>query len=118
MYMEAHERLDIDGLAALLRDDLRFAMPPQPGVWIGRDKAVKSWVEGGFGSGAYVEWRCLLSSANGQPAVAMYMRRPGDSVYRAFALDVLRIVNGLVAEITAFEDRVFPAFDLPTTLGD
>ncbi len=118
MYMEAHERLDIDGLAALLRDDLRFAMPPQPGVWIGRDETVKSWVKGGFGSGEYVDWRCLLTSANGQPAVAMYLRRSGDSVYRAFALDVLRIANGLVAEITAFEDGVFPAFDLPTTLGD
>ena len=65
-----------------------------------------------------VDWRCLLTSANGQPAVAIYLRRPGDSVYRAFALDVLRIANGLVAEITTFEDGVFPAFDLPTTLGD
>ncbi|HMG30276.1 MAG TPA: hypothetical protein VK585_09180 [Jiangellaceae bacterium] len=65
-----------------------------------------------------VDWRCLLTSANGQPAVAMYLRRPGDSVYRAFALDVLRIANGLVAEITTFEDGVFPAFDLPSTLGD
>jgi RNA polymerase sigma-70 factor (TIGR02960 family) len=117
-YMEAHERLDIDGLASLLREDLRFAMPPQPGVWIGRDETVKGWVDGGFGSGEYVDWRCRLTAANGQPAVAMYLRRPGDTAYRAFGLDVLRITDGLVAEITTFDDGLFPTLDLPATLGD
>jgi hypothetical protein len=31
-HVRANESLDIDGLSALLREDLRFAMPPQPGV--------------------------------------------------------------------------------------
>jgi hypothetical protein len=40
-YVRAHENLDIDSLGALLREDLRFAMPPQPGVWVGRDETIK-----------------------------------------------------------------------------
>jgi RNA polymerase sigma-70 factor (ECF subfamily) len=104
-------------LASLLREDLRFAMPPQPGVWVGRDAIVKSWVDGGFGTEEYADWRCRLTYANGQPAVGMYLRRPGDTAYRALALDVLRIADGLVAEITTFDDGLFPLFGLPTTLG-
>jgi RNA polymerase sigma-70 factor (ECF subfamily) len=34
------------------------------------------------------------------------------------ALDVLRIVEGQIAEIVTFGPEVFPAFDLPETLGE
>jgi RNA polymerase sigma-70 factor (ECF subfamily) len=116
-YMAAHERLDLDRLTSLLREDLRFAMPPQPGVWVGRDSIVESWLEGGFGTGEYVDWRCRLAFANGQPAIGMYLRRPGDTAYRALTLDVLRIADGLIAEITTFDDELFPVFGLPATLS-
>ncbi|WP_322937213.1 RNA polymerase subunit sigma-70 [Nocardioides bizhenqiangii] len=115
-YVRAHETLDIDGLTALLRADLRFAMPPQPGVWVGRDETVRGWIEGGFGQGDYTDWRCLTTTANGQPAIAMYLRRPGSPTYEAFAMDVLRIEDGLVAEITTFEGDVFEWFGLPSLL--
>jgi RNA polymerase sigma-70 factor, ECF subfamily len=37
--------------------------------------------------------------------------------YRPFAISVLRIEHGLVAEATAFHDtHLFPAFDLPPRL--
>ena len=49
-YVEASERADVDALAALMHEDVRFSMPPQPGVWDGRDTVVQAWVEGGFGS--------------------------------------------------------------------
>lgn len=48
-----------------------------------------------------------------QPAVANYLKRPGESDYRALALDVLRIEDGLVAEIVTFPPDVFPRFALP-----
>ncbi len=115
-YMDAHENLDINGLASLLREDLRFSMPPNAGVFIGRDENIKGWLAGGFGTGDYSDFRCLATSANGQPAVAAYVRRPGDTVYRAFAMDVLRVADGLVAEITAFDEGLFPEFGLPDTL--
>jgi RNA polymerase sigma-70 factor (TIGR02960 family) len=115
-YVRAHESLDIDGLSALLREDLRFAMPPQPGVWAGRDQTVKGWVAGGFGQGDYVDWKCRTTIANGQPAVAMYLRRPGAASYEAFSMDVLRIEGGLIAEILTFDSEVFDWFRLPSRL--
>jgi RNA polymerase sigma-70 factor (TIGR02960 family) len=115
-YVRAHESLDIDGLSALLRDDLRFAMPPQPGVWVGRDETVQGWVDGGFGRGEYADWKCRTTTANGQPAVAMYLRRPGASTYEAFTMDVLRVQNGLIAEIITFDSDVFDWFRLPSQL--
>ena len=115
-YVRAHQSLDIDGLSALLREDLRFAMPPQPGAWIGRDETIQGWVDGGFGRGDYTDWRCRTTTANGQPAVAIYLRRPGASTYEAFAMDVLRIEDGLIAEIITFDSEVFDWFKLPRQL--
>jgi hypothetical protein len=52
-----------------------------------------------------------------QPAVAVYHRPPGASEHRPRAHDVLRIEDGLVTEIVAFEaGSLFPAFDLPSRL--
>jgi RNA polymerase sigma-70 factor (TIGR02960 family) len=115
-YVQAHEALDIDGLTALLRADLRFAMPPQPGVWVGREETVQAWIDGGLGRGDYADWQCRTTIANGQPAVAIYLRRPGSPTYQPFAMDVLRIEDGLVAEILAFDSDTFEWFGLPTQL--
>jgi RNA polymerase sigma-70 factor, ECF subfamily len=42
---------------------------------------------------------------------------PGDAEYRPFALGVLRIEGGLVAETVSFHDvRLFELFGLPATL--
>jgi RNA polymerase sigma-70 factor (ECF subfamily) len=78
---------------------------------------VASWVKGGFGSEAFGDLRCVATRANIQPAVANYVRRPGDTKYRAFALDVLRIEDGALAEIIAFSLEPFlDALGLPPTL--
>ena len=50
------------------------------------------------------------------PAVAGYVRRPGTTIYRPQTLDVLRIVDGRLAQITTFEPHLFPAFGLPQVL--
>jgi len=105
-YVEASERADGRALAALLHEDLRFSMPPQPGVWEGRDTVVQSWVDGGFGSESFGSLRCVVTSANGRPAVAAYVRTPGTDAHRPLALDVLRIEDGLVREIVTFDGRL------------
>lgn len=115
-YVRAHETLDIDGLAALLRADVRFAMPPDPGVWVGREATIQGWIDGGFGRGEYADWRCRTTTVNGQPAVAMYLRRPGSPTYERFSLDVLRIEDGLVAEIYTFGGDVLEWLALPAQL--
>ena len=48
-----------------------------------------------------------------QPAVAAYVCRPGDSTWRALAMDVLRIEDGLITEIVTFGPDSFPLFGLP-----
>ena len=49
-YVECSERVDVDGLAALLHSGVRFSMPPYPGGWTGRSAVVEGWIDGGFGS--------------------------------------------------------------------
>jgi RNA polymerase sigma-70 factor, ECF subfamily len=115
-YLEAHERADADAFVELMREDARFSMPPEPELHVGREKIVAAWKEGGFGT-ELRDFRCLLTRANMQPAVAVYHRPPGASEHRPLALDVLRIEDGLVTEIVAFEaGSLFPAFDLPSRL--
>jgi RNA polymerase sigma-70 factor (ECF subfamily) len=116
-YMDAHDRDDVAAVAELLREDTRFSMPPETQWRVGRDAIISFWVAGGFGSSAFGNIRCLPTRANMQPAVANYLRRPGDAEHRAMALDVLRIEDGAVAEIMTFVPELFPAFGLPPTLS-
>jgi len=115
-YVECSERVDAQGLAALMHEDVRFSMPPYPGVWAGRNAVVQGWIDGGFGSGTFGSVRCVITRANGQPAVAGYVRRPGDVAYEPLAIDVLRLHDGVVIEIITFDRAVFQYFDLPATL--
>ena len=116
-YVAATERGDVPALAALLQHDVRFSMPPEPGVTVGRDDVVGSWVKGGFGADWFGDFRCLLTRANGMPAVACYVRKPGAASFRPLALDVLAIRDGLIQEITTFPvASMVRAFDLPQEL--
>jgi RNA polymerase sigma-70 factor (ECF subfamily) len=49
------------------------------------------------------------------PAAASYLRAHGDTLFRALKLDVLRVEDGLIAEITTFGASLFGAFGLPAT---
>jgi RNA polymerase sigma-70 factor (ECF subfamily) len=50
------------------------------------------------------------------PAAASYHRAAGETGFRAFKIDVLRIEDGAIAEITTFGNALFPAFGLPPAL--
>ena len=115
-YVEHSENADAAAIGRLLSDDVRFCMPPQPGIWQGRDAVVGSWVDGGFGTGMFGSLRCAVTSANRQPAVACYARRPGDDAYTPLAIDVLRIVDGEIADIVTFDGSMFSWFGLPDEL--
>jgi RNA polymerase sigma-70 factor (ECF subfamily) len=115
-YVEASERGDAAGLVALMREDARFAMPPQPDLVVGRDAIAHYWAEGGFGSDSFGELRCRVTRANRQPAIANWVRRAGEAQFAALAIDVLRIEEGEIADIVTFDADRFAAFDLPATL--
>jgi RNA polymerase sigma-70 factor (ECF subfamily) len=116
-YVDCGERADAEGLAALMHEDVRFSMPPTPGVWTGRSTVVQGWIDGGYGSETFGSLRCVATRANGQPAVACYVRRPGDAAFQPLAMDVLRVRDGVVTEIVTFGGAIFRHFDLPATLG-
>jgi hypothetical protein len=52
------------------------------------------------------------------PALASYLRPWDETEFRPFKLDVMRIEDGLVAEITTFDARLFPEFGLPALPPD
>jgi RNA polymerase sigma-70 factor (ECF subfamily) len=112
-YVEASEAADFRALGSIIRADATFRMPPQPDTAAGREAMFKLWIEGGFGSEQFGHLRCVVTHANLQPAVAAYVCRPGDSTWRAMALDVLRIEEGLITEIVTFVPDTFPLFGLP-----
>jgi RNA polymerase sigma-70 factor (ECF subfamily) len=116
-YVDATQRCDVTALTKLLSRDARFSMPPAPMAFVGNEAVVRSWIEGGFGSPPYDDFRCLVTRANGMPAVANYIRRAEASHYSAFALDVLRIEHGTITEVTAFDlETLVEAFGLPKTV--
>jgi RNA polymerase sigma-70 factor, ECF subfamily len=109
-YMDAWERGDVDGLAALLAEDATFAMPPYASWWRGRDVIAAFAVE--------PVHRYLPARANGQLANAAYRWDPKRGRYAAEALEVLTLEGTTVKAMTAFmTPQVFPRFCLPETLS-
>ena len=128
-FMEALERADADAISALLREDAVATMPPVPDWHDGRATIVSALAQSlPPGAPEHIgRFRIVPVGANLQPALAAYLRAPGDSVYRAFAIDLLRVEDGLIAEITSFivpgaiegidfGADLFAAFGLPATL--
>jgi len=112
-FIDAHERADAAAAAALAREDLRVTMPPYPWCYDGL-ASIAPLLEQGLSDPG--EWRLVPTRANRLPTAASYLKAKGDSKYRAFKLDVLRIEGGAIAEITTFGASLFPAFGLPPTL--
>ncbi|HEU4389358.1 MAG TPA: RNA polymerase subunit sigma-70 [Blastocatellia bacterium] len=115
-YVEAGEAADFRALESIIHADATFRMPPQPDVAAGREALFRLWIEGGFGSEQFGQMRCVVTHANLQPAVAAYVCRPGESIWHATSLDVLRIEEGLITEIVTFEPETFALFGLPISM--
>jgi RNA polymerase sigma-70 factor (ECF subfamily) len=114
-FIAAHEQGDPEALIAVLRHDARLAIS-QVGEWNGRPEVDDALREG---MNALGQWRLLPIMANGQPGAAGYLRRPGETAFVPFVLTVLRIEDGRVAEIAAFEQpSMFTVFGLPASLPD
>jgi RNA polymerase sigma-70 factor (ECF subfamily) len=116
-YMDAHARADSDALVAMMREDVRFTMPPQPTLYAGRPALAGFFAEA-FGPQAAGEFRLVATRANRHPAAANYVRAPGDTRFRAMSLDVLRFDDGQLVEITTFDTALFPLFGLPDVLPE
>ena len=99
-FMAAWERADAAALVAMMREDVRWAMPPAPLWFDGRDAIAKLF--DAFPIGWNGELRVVASAANRQPAMATYIRPDGGSTFELAGLTVLRIQEGRIVELTNF----------------
>jgi RNA polymerase sigma-70 factor (TIGR02960 family) len=111
-FIEAHERGDAALAVSIASENLRITMPPAPMLFQGL-ATIAPLLENALREG---DWRLLPTVANRMPTAASYLRAPGDTIHRAFKFDVLRVVDGKIAEITTFGAALFPQFGLPPTL--
>lgn len=102
-FVRAYQAADIDGLVALLTDDVFMTMPPLPLEYRGRP-AVAAFFAQIFASGR----RSLkATSANGgQPAFGVYHGGQGSGMI------VLTVRDGRISGMTRFEPTVLPWFSL------
>ena len=111
-FIEAHERCDTAAAVALAAKDLRVTMPPEPYCFDGVESVIPLIAQ----AGTMGTWRLIPVRANRMPGAASYLLRPGDTEYRAFKFDIMRVVDGRIAEITTFGAGLFPAFGLDPVL--
>jgi RNA polymerase sigma-70 factor (TIGR02960 family) len=115
-FTEASVAADLDAIAAMMRDDVRYSMPPWEGLVVGRDAVVADWTANGYPQ--MTGLRAVTTAVNRQPAIAYYLWREQDDAYVALTLDVLRISGGLVTEVTIFDADRFASLGLPERLVD
>jgi len=114
-FLRAWHDCDVPALAALLRDDVTLAMPPQALRFVGRH-AVTEFFATVPAEGRLDLIQLVRTGANGHPAVAAYLPDGTTGDCRGYGIMVLTIAGDQVATITGFPDPgLFPAFGLPTT---
>ncbi|HEX4186742.1 MAG TPA: sigma-70 family RNA polymerase sigma factor [Solirubrobacteraceae bacterium] len=115
-YVDAFQRYDMEALTALIHQDATQSMPPYE-LWLrGRDDIFAWWV--GPGAGCRGSRVLPTVSANGSPAFGQYKPSDSGEGYDAWALQVLEVVDGRIAELTFFlaTETIFPLFGLPPRL--
>jgi RNA polymerase sigma-70 factor (ECF subfamily) len=111
-YVAAFENADVAGLVAVLAEDAMFEMPP-----------FLTWFRGRAAIGGFLGARMrelgkasvVRTSANGQPAVALYTGSR-DGKRRLHSLHVLTVAAHGVSRVVAFQDiGAVRRFDLPAS---
>jgi RNA polymerase sigma-70 factor, ECF subfamily len=114
-FAEAFERADVEQVVALLTQDARLTMPPQPHQYQGR-AAIAAFFLARPWWGARAS-RLVPTRANGQPAFGYYLGDPGGPAVAAHGLIVLTLDDGAISAITRFGGPgLFALFGLPAVL--
>jgi RNA polymerase sigma-70 factor, ECF subfamily len=112
-YVAAFEAYDIEALTSLIHEDASQSMPPFD-MWLqGRDDIFTWWI--GPGIGCRGSRMIPTVAANGSPAFGQYKPSESGEGYEPWALQVLELEDGRIAELTFFLDTetLFPLFGLP-----
>jgi RNA polymerase sigma-70 factor, ECF subfamily len=115
-YVAAFENYDVKRIVELLAEDAVWEMPPYLG-----------WYKGPTAIGHLIETHCpaqapgdqvmVPTSANGQPAFALYMKEE-DGMHHAFQIQVLTMGGEGVAHVSTFFDTsLFEQFGLPEVIA-
>jgi RNA polymerase sigma-70 factor (ECF subfamily) len=111
-FARAWEGADLDGLVALLTDDVFVAMPPIPFEYEGRDLAAR-FCANIFDAGR--RFALVPTRANGQPAFGVYLRS-ASGLHQAVGLYVLTLRGDRICAMIRFDASVLPWFGLSRSL--
>jgi RNA polymerase sigma-70 factor (ECF subfamily) len=110
----AYESGDVDGLVALLTEDVLVAMPPVPLEYQGLELARLFHTRVTFRRGRTYD--LVPTRANGQLAFGAYVREPGGRTRHAMGLLVFTLTGERISAITRFDNSVLARFGLPRSL--
>lgn len=115
-YLRAWEGHDVDGFVALLKEDATVVMPPWLQWFVGQE------VIGSFFAAAWKTCgglHLVPTSANGQPAFAIYEFSDAEKRWNAHSIHVLTLGENTISAVALFLDpRFFHNFGLPQILSD
>ena len=116
-YIEAFESYDMDKLVELFTADAIFEMPPFDGWYQGPEDIVTLSKTHCPAEGPG-DMRFVRTTANGQPAAALYMLNRETGAHEQFQMHVLEVRPGGIAHVVAFHagPGLFARFGLPDTL--
>ncbi len=113
-FAESFQRGDLEGVIALLSEDAKFTMPPEPVEFRG-PRAIAEFLRsrGFWGQGL----KLVPTRANNQPAYGYYLPDPNANIHRASGILVLSVRADRISAMTRFGDRSLLArFGLPRTM--
>lgn len=112
-YVAAFEQKNVDAIVALLTKDAVWEMPPFASWFLGREQVARHLT--GQCPGGPGDFRFVHTEANGEPALAMYLRAD-DGVFRPFTLQTFVVAGAEFSHVISFFDhRLFDTFGLPST---
>jgi RNA polymerase sigma-70 factor (ECF subfamily) len=115
-YIAAFEAYDIDELVKMFTDDAIWEMPPFDG-WYQGPASIVTLTRVHCPADGPGDMRFVQTTANGQPAAALYMLNRETGKHEAFQLHVLDIKPEGVSHVVAFLDTaLFEKFGLPAAL--
>ena len=112
-FVDAFQNFDLDRLVALLTDDARLTMPPEPVEFRG-PLAIAGYLSEHLGG---QDLKLVPARANNQPALAVYLPDPCAPLWRASSFVVLTLHGNQLSMLTRFGDLgLLARFGLPRTL--
>jgi RNA polymerase sigma-70 factor (ECF subfamily) len=114
-YVAAFESYDVPAIVSLFTEDAVWEMPPFTG-WYQGAEVIGALISSQCPASGPADMRMVRADANGQPALALYMRDAA-GVHRAFQIQVLTLDGDRVRHVGCFFDTdLFRAFGLPDVL--